>query len=133
MLFRSWKERLSDGREVIVHRKGATPAKVGELGIFPGSMTAAGYIVRGKGEPTAINSAAHGAGRKLSRSDAKQSLTNSALQNILTEKGVKLFGGGLDEGPHAYKNIESVMAAQTDLVEVLGTFLPKIVRMAGEE
>lgn len=129
----AWKEHLADGREVIVHRKGATPAKEGELGIIPGSMTAAGYIVRGKGDVTALNSAAHGAGRKLSRSDAKQSLTQSALRNMLEQNGVKLFGGGLDEGPHAYKNIEAVMAAQTDLVDVLGTFLPKIVKMAGEE
>ncbi len=129
----AWKERLADGTEVIVHRKGATPAKEGELGIIPGSMTAPGYIVRGKGNATAINSAAHGAGRKMSRSDAKQSITNSALRNMLEENGVKLFGGGLDEAPHAYKDIELVMAAQTDLVDVLGKFMPKIVRMAGEE
>jgi tRNA-splicing ligase RtcB (3'-phosphate/5'-hydroxy nucleic acid ligase) len=129
----AWKERLADGTEVIVHRKGATPAKVGELGIIPGSMTAPGYIVRGKGEATAINSAAHGAGRKMSRSDAKQSMTNSGLRQMLEAHGVKLFGGGLDEAPHAYKDIELVMQAQTDLVDVLGKFLPKIVRMAGEE
>jgi tRNA-splicing ligase RtcB (3'-phosphate/5'-hydroxy nucleic acid ligase) len=129
----AWKERLADGTEVIVHRKGATPAKEGELGIIPGSMTAPGYIVRGKGEPTALNSAAHGAGRKMSRSDAKQSMTQSALRNALAENGVKLFGGGLDEAPHAYKDIELVMQAQMGLVDIVGKFFPKIVRMAGEE
>jgi tRNA-splicing ligase RtcB (3'-phosphate/5'-hydroxy nucleic acid ligase) len=129
----AWKERLADGTEVIVHRKGATPAKAGELGIIPGSMTAPGYIVRGKGDAASINSAAHGAGRKMSRSDAKQRLTNRALREALEKNDVKLFGGGLDEGPHAYKDIELVMQAQTELVEVLGKFLPRIVRMAGEE
>jgi tRNA-splicing ligase RtcB (3'-phosphate/5'-hydroxy nucleic acid ligase) len=129
----AWKEHLADGTEVIVHRKGATPAQVGELGIIPGSMTAPGYIVRGKGDATSINSAAHGAGRKMSRSDAKQSYTNKALRDILDKNGVKLFGGGLDEAPHAYKDIELVMQAQTDLVDIIGQFLPKIVRMASEE
>ena len=128
----AWKERLADGREVITHRKGATPANVGELGIIPGSMTAAGYIVRGLGNADALNSAAHGAGRAMSRRKAKENITNSSWQKMLRESGVTLFGGGIDEAPLAYKNIESVMSAQTDLVEIIGRFLPKIVRMAGD-
>ena len=101
----AWKEKLSNGEEVIVHRKGATPASKDTLGIIPGSMTAAGFIVRGKGEASSLNSASHGAGRQMSRSKAKQSLTQSAVNKYLKEKGVSLIGGGLDEAPMAYKNI----------------------------
>lgn len=126
----AWKEKTEDGKEVIVHRKGATPAGKGVLGIIPGSMTAPGYIVRGKGEPLSINSASHGAGRQLSRTKAKQSITKRTMRNLLAERGVHLIGGGLDEAPQAYKNIKKVMQAQSDLVEVVGTFTPKIVRMA---
>jgi len=125
----AWKEQLADGKEVIVHRKGATPASKGVLGIIPGSMTAPAFIVRGKGSEHAINSASHGAGRKMSRTKAKNSSTRSALQKHLKSHGVTLIGGGLDEAPFAYKDIHEVMGHQQDLVEVLGTFLPKIVRM----
>jgi tRNA-splicing ligase RtcB (3'-phosphate/5'-hydroxy nucleic acid ligase) len=124
----AWKEQL-EGREVIVHRKGATPADKGVMGIIPGSMTATGYIVRGKGEVTGINSAAHGAGRKMSRSRAKESVTHHALKEMLEKHGVTLIGGGLDESPHAYKDIDMVMQSQKALVDVIGSFLPKIVRM----
>ncbi len=126
----AWKEKTANGKEVIVHRKGATPAGKGVLGIIPGSMTAPGYIVRGKGEPLSLASAAHGAGRQMSRTKAKNSLTNRILQDTLAEQGVHLTGGGLDEAPQAYKDIREVMAAQTDLVEIVGEFLPKVVRMA---
>lgn len=127
----AWKEQLEDGREVIVHRKGATPAGKGVLGIIPGSMTAPGYIVRGKGEPLSLQSASHGAGRQMSRTKAKNSLTSKILKETLAEQGVHLTGGGLDEAPQAYKDIKKVMAAQTDLVDIIGSFLPKIVRMEG--
>jgi len=126
----AWKEKTDDDQEVIVHRKGATPAGKGVLGIIPGSMTAPGYIVRGKGEPLALNSASHGAGRQMSRTKAKNNLTQRILKNTLAERGVHLIGGGLDEAPQAYKPIKKVMAAQTDLVEIVGEFLPKVVRMA---
>jgi len=126
----AWKESLVDGREVIVHRKGATPATKGVLGVIPGSMTAPGFIVRGKGNLLSLNSASHGAGRKMSRRAAKESHTESQLRKYLAIKGVELLGGGLDEVPGAYKNIHHVMAAQSDLVDVVGSFLPKIVRMA---
>ncbi|MFN7119023.1 MAG: RtcB family protein [Saprospiraceae bacterium] len=125
----AWKEQLADGREVIVHRKGATPAGAGVLGIIPGSMTAPGFIVRGKGNAISLNSASHGAGRKMSRRKAQETFTKSQLDKYLREHGVELIGGGLDEAPFAYKNIEHVMAFQSDLVETIGTFLPKIVRM----
>lgn len=126
----AWKEML-DGKEVIVHRKGATPAGKGVLGIIPGSMTAPGFIVRGKGETLSINSASHGAGRKMSRTAALKNVTSGALKKVLKENNVTLIGGGLDEAPHAYKDIHTVMAAQIDLVDVIGKFSPRIVRMDG--
>jgi len=126
----AWKERLSDGQEVVVHRKGATPAGKGVLGIIPGSMTAPAFIVRGKGETAAINSASHGAGRKMSRTKAKNSTTYNELKKHLKQQQVELIGGGLDEAPFAYKDIHQVMASQQNLVDVLGQFYPKIVRMA---
>ncbi len=125
----AWKEQLFDGRDVIVHRKGATPANLGDMGIIPGSMTAAGYIVRGKGEVASLNSAAHGAGRKMSRRRAKESITENEMKRMLRDSGVTLIDGGLDEAPHAYKDIESVMLSQKALVDVVAKFLPKIVKM----
>src|SRR3954462_4483751 len=124
----AWKE-MYEGKDVIVHRKGATPAGKGVLGIIPGSMTAPGFIVKGKGETASINSASHGAGRKMSRTAALQSITANALKEELQKQGVKLIGGGLDEAPFAYKDIHTVMNAQKHLVETLGTFTPKIVKM----
>jgi tRNA-splicing ligase RtcB len=125
----AWKETLADGREVIVHRKGATPAGKGVLGIIPGSMTAQGFIVRGKGNPVSLHSASHGAGRVMSRKRALNSVTEHELKKVLKAHGVELIGGGLDEAPMAYKDIHKVMDFQKDLVEVLGAFQPKIVRM----
>ncbi|UZR95675.1 RtcB family protein [Chondrinema litorale] len=125
----AWKEKLANGKEVIVHRKGATPAKKGELGIIPGSMVAPGYIVRGKGNAASLNSASHGAGRVMSRSKARETNSKKELRQILKKHEVNLIGGGLDEAPMAYKDIEKVMQAQRDLVDVVGKFQPKIVRM----
>lgn len=125
----AWKEYLADGTEVIVHRKGATPAGKGVLGIIPGSMATPGYIVRGLGNNDSLNSASHGAGRLMSRTQARSSVTMKALKQLLDGHGIELIGGGLDEAPQAYKDITKVMASQQDLVEVLGTFMPKIVRM----
>jgi tRNA-splicing ligase RtcB len=101
------------------------------MGIIPGSMTAAGYIVRGRGELSSINSASHGAGRRMSRTKAKNSITHKALRDMLEKHGVELIGGGLDEAPHAYKDIDVVMQSQSALVDVVGSFYPKIVRMDG--
>lgn len=126
----AWKE-MWEGQEVIVHRKGATPAAKDVLGIIPGSMTADGFIVKGKGESAAVNSASHGAGRLMSRTRAMQSITHAALKDELTKHGVKLLGGGLDEAPFAYKDIQLVMQSQKQLVDVVGKFTPKIVKMDG--
>ncbi len=124
----AWKE-MYEGKEVIVHRKGATPAGKGVLGIIPGSMTAPGFIVKGKGENASINSASHGAGRQMSRTAALNKITAQQLKDELQKQGVKLIGGGLDEAPFAYKDIHTVMNAQKHLVDTLGLFYPKIVKM----
>ncbi len=124
----AWKEEVN-GSACIVHRKGATPAAKGELGIIPGSMTAPGYIVRGLGNKESLNSASHGAGRLFSRRKCKETFTQSEIKKQLDKNEVTLIGGGIDEAPMAYKDIKKVMANQQELVEVLGTFTPKIVRM----
>jgi len=128
----AWKE-MYEGKEVIVHRKGATPAGKNVLGIIPGSMTAPGFIVKGKGETASLNSASHGAGRKMSRTKAMANITQEALKKELKDHGVKLIGGGLDEAPFAYKDINEVMQSQTTLVDVLGKFYPVIVQMDGSD
>ncbi|MBV8251927.1 MAG: RtcB family protein [Chitinophaga sp.] len=127
----AWKEQLN-GEEVIVHRKGATPASKGVMGIIPGSMTAAGFLVRGNGATAAINSASHGAGRQMSRTLATKSINATGMQTLLDKAGVTLLGGGLDEAPIAYKDIFTVMKAQTDLVDIVAQFSPKMVRMADD-
>lgn len=129
----AWKEKDVNGNELIVHRKGATPAGKGVLGIIPGSMATPGFIVRGKGLAESINSASHGAGRTMSRTKAKQSILPGQVNKFLKEAGVELIGSGLDEAPMAYKDIHQVMNYQKELVEVLGSFMPKIVRMCGDE
>lgn len=129
----AWKEKDTNGNEVIVHRKGATPAGKGVLGIIPGSMATPGYIVRGKGVSESINSASHGAGRTMSRTKAKQTILPGHVNKFLKDAGVELIGSGLDEAPMAYKDIRQVMNSQKELVEVLGSFMPKIVRMCGDE
>ncbi len=124
----AWKEMVN-GTECIVHRKGATPAAKGQLGIIPGSMTAPGFIVMGKGNEASLNSASHGAGRLFSRAKCKAKFTQSDIKKVLKDNDVHLIGGGIDEAPMAYKNIHTVMELQSELVDVLGTFTPKIVRM----
>ena len=126
----AWKEKLSDGREVLVHRKGATPAGEGVLGIIPGSMATPGFLVRGKGSPAALDSASHGAGRLMSRNRAFKEIKKEAVQELLQAQGISLLGSGLDEAPMVYKDIHAVMKAQESLVEVLGMFMPRIVKMA---
>jgi tRNA-splicing ligase RtcB len=129
----AWKERhVIDGveREVIVHRKGATPAGAGVLGIIPGSMATPGFLVSGKGNAASLNSASHGAGRAMSRKAANEKFNWKDVNRLLKQQGVTLISAGLDEVPMAYKNIREVMAAQRDLVTVLGQFDPKLVKMA---
>ena len=124
----AWKETLH-GNEVILHRKGATPAGEGIAGVIPGSMTDPGYIVVGKGESLALQSASHGAGRKFSRARAKESVSHKAMKDVLQKNAVTLLGGGLDEAPQAYKDIRQVMRQQQQLVDVAGVFMPRIVVM----
>ncbi|MBM3878958.1 MAG: RtcB family protein [Verrucomicrobia bacterium] len=129
----AWKERhLIAGveREVVVHRKGATPAGTDVLGIIPGSMASPGFLVRGKGNAEALESASHGAGRVMSRTKALETFEWGKVNRLLKERGVKLISAGLDEVPMVYKDIHTVMAAQADLVSVLGQFDPKLVKMA---
>ncbi|HET9979375.1 MAG TPA: RtcB family protein [Ktedonobacterales bacterium] len=128
----AWQETLDDGSRAVVHRKGATPAGAGVLGVIPGSMGDAGYVVRGRGAASSLNSAAHGAGRRMSRRAATESFTKTERDTYLRERGVTLLGGSVDEAPQAYKDVERVIAAQDDLVDVLGKFSPRIVRMASE-
>ena len=113
-----------------MHRKGATPAGSGALGIIPGSMASPSYIVRGKGNADSLNSASHGAGRVMSRKKAKKTFDWPTVNKRLAEARVKLLSAGLDEAPMVYKDIDEVMDAQTDLVDRLARFQPRIVKMA---
>ncbi|WP_282037449.1 RtcB family protein [Saccharicrinis aurantiacus] len=124
----AWKE-IHDGKELIVHRKGATPANKEQLGIIPANMIDPGYIVSGKGDSSSLFSASHGAGRKMSRKKAKESITGSELKKRLKQNNITTIGGSIDEAPMSYKNIEDVMLYQKDLVNIEGKFYPQIVRM----
>ena len=128
----AWKEE-HDGESVIVHRKGATPADAGRLGIVPGSMCSPAFIVRGKGCEEALCSCSHGAGRIMSRAAAFRQLKRADMDALLKENGVELLSAGLDEAPMVYKDIHAVMAAQRDLVDILATFRPRLVKMSPDE
>ncbi|MGD9857782.1 MAG: RtcB family protein, partial [Planctomycetaceae bacterium] len=127
----AWKE-THGGRELIVHRKGATPAGVGVLGVIPGSMASSAYVVRGKGDPGSLCSASHGAGRVMSRKAARDKFRFKAVKNDLEKRGVHILSAGSDEVPGVYKNIDDVMREQSDLVETIARFDPKIVKMCDD-
>ncbi|MEV5501665.1 RtcB family protein [Nonomuraea fuscirosea] len=112
-------EERYDGVDVLVTRKGAIRAGSGDLGIIPGSMATGTYIVKGLGNSAAFNSASHGAGRKMSRNKAKKTFTVKDLQEQTAGVECRKDSGVIDEIPGAYKDLESVMAAQTDLVQVV--------------
>ena len=118
------------GQDVYVTRKGAVSAKAGELGIIPGSMGARSFIVRGKGNPESFESCSHGAGRAMSRGEARRRFTladhRAATEGVECRKDKDV----IDETPAAYKDIDAVMAAQTDLVEVVHT-LKQVVCVKG--
>jgi tRNA-splicing ligase RtcB len=124
----AWKENIK-GEDLVVHRKGATPAYRNELGVIPANMIDSAHIVLGLGNEDVLNSASHGAGRRLSRKAAKESITGSELRKSLKQNGVELIGGNTDEAPKSYKNLEQVMKAQSKSVKTIGKFHPKIVRM----
>ena len=115
------------GENVIVHRKGATSAKLGEVGIIPSNMGNDSYIVEGKGNPDSFQSCSHGAGRAMGRKQAQRTLNLSAEQDALNAKGIihsVRSVDDLDEAPSSYKNMDVVMAEQQDLVKVLVELSP---------
>lgn len=118
------------GESVLVTRKGAVRARAGELGIIPGSMGARSFIVRGKGNPESFESCSHGAGRRMSRAEAKRRFTledhRRATEGVECRKDADV----IDETPAAYKDIDAVMAAQSDLVEIVHT-LRQVVCVKG--
>lgn len=127
----AWLER-HNGSEVVVHRKGATPAGKGVPGVIPGSMADPAFVVRGKGNRDSLNSASHGAGRAMSRTRALATFNFGSVRKTLAKRGIQVLSAGADEVPGVYKNIEQVMAEQDDLVEIVARFDPKIVKMCGD-
>jgi tRNA-splicing ligase RtcB len=127
----AWLENHRD-EDVYVHRKGATPAGKGVLGVIPGSMADPAYIVRGLGNEDSLSSASHGAGRQMSRRKAKDTYNFKAVRNDLAKKGIEILSAGADEVPGVYKNINEVMDAQQDLVEKVARFEPRMVKMCGD-
>lgn len=118
------------GKNVVIHRKGATSAREGQLGIIPGSQGTSSYIVKGKGNPESFNSCSHGAGRTMSRTKAKKTLNLKEEQKKLDDKGIlhSIIGKHqLDEASSAYKDIDVVMEEQKDLVEILVKLTPLAV------
>ena len=118
------------GENVLITRKGAVRAREGDLGIIPGSMGAKSFIVRGKGNPDSFCSCSHGAGRVMSRTQAEKTFTledhKQATEGVECRKDASV----IDETPKAYKDIDAVMAAQSDLVEVVHT-LKQVVCVKG--
>ena len=118
------------GEELLVTRKGAVSAREGELGIIPGSMGTQSYIVRGKGNPESFHSCSHGAGRVMSRTAARQQITLKQHREATAHVECRKDAAVIDESPAAYKPIDAVMAAQSDLVEVVHT-LRQVVCIKG--
>lgn len=111
---------------VVVHRKGATSARNGEIGIIPGSMGTPSYIVRGLGNPESFSSCSHGAGRRMGRNQARKSITEAVLKASLKGTYTKPSLGFVDEAPGAYKDVTKVIAQQSDLIEIVHTLRPLI-------
>jgi len=120
--------------DLVIHRKGATPAEPGVLGVIPGSMGTPSYLVAGRGQSDALNSASHGAGRRGSRTAARNSISLRDARDFLKQQDVLVEGLSVDEAPQAYKDIERIMRLQVDagLVEILARMRPVAVIMAGE-
>lgn len=131
----AWKEtHVINGREeeVYVHRKGATPAGPGVMGVIPGSMAQPGFVVMGLGSEESLHSASHGAGRVMSRTKARESIAWGNVKKRLRELDITVLSAGVDEAPDVYKDIHAVMSRQQDLVKVVAQFDPKLVKMAPE-
>jgi len=118
------------GKDVWLTRKGAVRARAGELGIIPGSMGAKSFIVRGKGNADSFETCSHGAGRAMSRNEAKRRFTLADHACATAHVECRKDEGVLDETPGAYKDIDAVMAAQADLVEIVHT-LRQVVCVKG--
>ena len=118
------------GRNILVSRKGAIQAKEGQLGLIPGSMGTASYVVRGKGNAAAFDTAPHGAGRRMSRRAAREKFTMSDFDQLMEGIEVRRSESFLDELPGAYKDVDLVMEQSNDLVEILHTFR-QIVNVKG--
>jgi tRNA-splicing ligase RtcB len=118
------------GEDVLITRKGAIRAGAGELGIIPGSMGARSFIVRGRGSPASFASASHGAGRRMSRTEARRRFSLADLRAQTEGVECRKDHGVIDEAPKAYKNIDRVMAQQEDLVEVVAE-LKQIICVKG--
>ena len=123
-------EEIHFGEELLVTRKGAIRAGRGELGIIPGSMGSKSYIVRGLGNPASFESASHGAGRRMSRSEARRRFTVADLRDQTHGVECRKDHGVIDEAPKAYKRIDQVMAQQADLVEIVAE-LKQVVCVKG--
>jgi tRNA-splicing ligase RtcB len=127
----AWLEE-HQGRQLVVHRKGATPAGRGTLGVIPGSMSAPAFVVRGLGAPESLDSASHGAGRRMSRREASHTFRFNQVRRDLAARGIEVLAAGADESPGVYKDIRQVMAAQRDLVQIVAQFEPRLVMMCGD-
>ena len=123
-------EEVHFGDELLVTRKGAIRAGRGELGIIPGSMGTKSYIVRGLGNPASFESASHGAGRRMSRTDARRRFSIRDLRDQTEGVDCRKDPGVIDEAPKAYKNIDRVMNEQRDLVEIVAE-LKQVVCVKG--
>jgi tRNA-splicing ligase RtcB len=123
----AWED--AEGR--VYHRKGATPAHAGQMGIIPGSSGSESYWVRGKGNPDSWYSASHGAGRRFSRSEAKRRFVPGDFEKHMRKQQITYHGVAADETIAAYKDIQQVIEAQQDLVEVVAVMVPKVVVMGG--
>ena len=123
--YAAWENHF--GQNVIIHRKGATLARAGQLGIIPGSQGTSSYIVEGLGNPNSFMSCSHGAGRRMGRKEAERTLDLAGEIKRMDDKGIihAIRGKGeLDESPSAYKDIETVMAEQSDLVKIITRLEP---------
>jgi tRNA-splicing ligase RtcB len=121
--------------DLVIHRKGATPAEPGVLGVIPGSMGTASYVVVGRGQPEALSSASHGAGRRGSRTQARNTISMRDARELLRQRDILVEGLSTDESPQAYKDIERVLEIQVaaGLIRPLARMRPVAVIMAGEE
>lgn len=130
----AWEEE-HQGRRLIVHRKGATPAAKGVLGVVPGTMGDKGYLVIGLGHPESLDSSSHGAGRPRSRTASKKMISQAERDAYLRKRGVELLNpeAGVDEAPQAYKDPAKIIEQQRELARPVATFMPRLVMMASDK